>query len=45
MEKERTLNYVEKTNPGDGEWRRIVSQKDERIVKDKLTLRTVLSTR
>ena len=35
MEKEGMLKYMENTKPGDGEWRLIVSQKDERLVKDK----------
>jgi hypothetical protein len=29
------LKYVENTKPSDGEWQRIVNQKDEGLVKDK----------
>jgi len=29
------LKYVENTKPGDGEWQRMMNQKDERLVKDK----------
>jgi hypothetical protein len=29
------LKYVENTKPGDGEWQRIINQKDESLVKDK----------
>jgi len=35
MKKEGTLKYVENTKPSDGEWQRIVNQKDEKLVKDK----------
>jgi len=35
MEKEGMLKNVENTKPGDGEWQRIINQKDERLIKDK----------